>query len=92
MPDWLTHTLAGWITGKVVKKEIGLIIAGSLIPDLAKINLAFLFFDINLRNFLYAFHTPAVAFVVAGIFALFFKDIKKAFIFKFQKMIIRINR
>jgi len=80
MPDWLTHTLAGWITGKTIKMEIGLIVAGSLIPDLIKINLAFLYFDINLYHFLYPFTTPAGAFIVAGIFALFFKDVKKAFI------------
>ena len=72
MPDWLTHTLAGWITGKTIKMEVGLIVAGSLIPDIIKINLAFLYFDINLRHFLNPFHTPAGAFLVAGIFALFF--------------------
>lgn len=80
MPDWLTHTLAGWITGKAIKMEVGLIVAGSLIPDLIKINLAFLYFDINLHHFLNPFHTPAGAFIVAGIFALFFEDAKKAFI------------
>ena len=80
MPDWLTHTLAGWITGKVVKKEVGLIVAGSLIPDITKINMIFLYFDINLRQIFDPFHTPIGAFLIAGIFALFFKDIKKAFI------------
>jgi len=80
MPDWLTHTLAGWITGKAIKMEVGLIVAGSLIPDLTKINLIFLYFDTNLHHFFNAFHTPAGAFLVASIFALFFKNVKKAFI------------
>ena len=80
MPDWLTHTLAGWITGKTLKRDIGLIVAGSLIPDLTKINMIFLYFDINLRQIFDPFHTPAVAIIVAGIFALFFEDAKKAFI------------
>lgn len=80
MPDWLTHTLAGWITGKAIKMEVGLLVAGSLIPDLAYMNLVFLHLGINIHQFLYAFHTPAVAFIVAGIFALFFEDVKKAFI------------
>ena len=80
MPDWLTHTLAGWITGKTIKMDLGLVVAGSLIPDLIKINLAFLYFGINLQNYLYPFHTPFGSIIIAGIFSLFFKDIKKAFI------------
>ena len=60
--------------------EVGLIVAGSLIPDLAKINIALIYLGIDLHHFLNPFHTPAGAFLIAGIFALFFKDIKKAFI------------
>lgn len=80
MPDWLTHTLAGWITGKAIKMEVGLLVVGSLIPDLVKINLAFLYLGIDLHQYLNPFHTPAGAFLIAGIFAIFFKDAKKAFI------------
>ena len=80
MPDWLTHTLAGWITGKAIKIEVGLVVIGSLIPDLAKINLAFLYFGVDLHHLLNPIHTPAGAFLIAGIFALFFEDVKKAFI------------
>lgn len=80
MPDWFTHTLVGWITGKAIKMEVGLIVAGSLIPDIVKINLVFQYFHIDLHHFLNPFHTPTGAFIVAGIFALFFKDTKKAFI------------
>jgi len=80
MPDWLTHTLVGWMTGKTIKRDIGLIVAGSLIPDLTKINLAFQYFNTNLRQIFDPFHTPAVAFIVAGLFSLLFRDFKKAFI------------
>ncbi len=81
MPDWLTHTLAGWITGKAIKMEVGLIVLGSLVPDLKYINYAFLkIFSVNLHTYLDVFHTPVGAFLIGGIFALFFKDIKKAFI------------
>ena len=81
MPDWLTHTLAGWITGKAIKMEVGLVVIGTLIPDLKYTNLAFQnLLGVNLHTFLDAIHTPAVAFLIAGIFALFFKDVKKAFI------------
>jgi len=48
--------------------------------DLAKINIALIYLGIDLHHFLNPFHTPAGAFLIAGIFALFFKDIKKAFI------------
>lgn len=80
MPDWLTHTLAGWITGKAIKMEVGLVVLGSLIPDLAYIKLAFLYIGVDLHHFLNPIHTPAGAFLIGGIFALFFEDTKKAFI------------
>ena len=81
MPDWFTHTLAGWITGKAIKMEVGLLVVGSLIPDLKYINIGFLnYFSVDLHTYFDVFHTPFVAFLVGGLFALFFKDIKKAFV------------
>ena len=81
MPDWFTHTLVGWITGKAIKMEVGLIVIGSLVPDLKYIIIVFLkIFSVNLHTYLDVFHTPVGAFLIGGIFALFFKDIKKAFI------------
>ncbi len=80
MPDWLTHTLVGWITGKSIKIEVGLVVIGSLIPDIAKIGTIFqCWLGINLSHLLEPIHTPVGAFLVAGIAALFFDDIKKAF-------------
>ena len=80
MPDWLTHTLVGWITGKTTKMDIGLVVIGSLIPDLVKINLAFTWLGINHQQFFDPIHTPIGAFLIGGIIALFFEDAKKAFI------------
>lgn len=80
MPDWLTHTLAGWITGKTIKMDVGLVVIGSLIPDLMKINLAFRWFGIDQQYFLEPIHTPVCAFLIGGLIALFFLDVKKAFI------------
>jgi len=80
MPDWLTHTLVGWITGKTTKMDIGLVVIGSLIPDLVKINLAFTWLGINHQQFFDPIHTPIGAFIIGGIIALFFEDAKKAFI------------
>ncbi len=81
MPDWFTHTLFGWIIGKTTKMDVGLVVAGSLIPDLFKINLAFSFFKIDTNHFFDPLHTPAGALIIGAIFALFFIDSKKAFMF-----------
>jgi len=80
MPDWLTHTMIGWITGKTTKQDIALVIIGSLIPDLVKINLAFTWLRWNSFQFFDPLHTPIGAFLVAGIIAVFFKDARKAFV------------
>jgi len=80
MPDWLTHTLTGWLIGKTTKINIALIVIGSLIPDLVKINIAFTWLGINHLHVFDPLHTPVGAFLIAGIGALFFEDTKKAFI------------
>ena len=81
MPDWFTHTLVGWIIGKTAKMDIALIVAGSLIPDLYKITIAFNFLKIDTHNFLEPLHMPAGAFIIGALFSLFFINSKKAFIF-----------
>jgi hypothetical protein len=81
MPDWFTHTLVGWITGRLIKRDVGLLVVGSLIPDIKYIGLIFENFGgVSYNIFLEAFHTPIGSFLIAGIFALFFKDIKKVLI------------
>jgi hypothetical protein len=80
MPDWFTHTLVGWLTGKTTKINIGLVVIGSLIPDLVKITLAFTWLGIDHHHFFDPIHTPVGALIIAGIGALFFKDAEKAFI------------
>lgn len=81
MPDWLTHSLVGWMVGKTTKQEITLVIIGSLIPDIYKFFLVFdLFLKNNTVNFFLPIHTPFGAILIASVIALFFVDIKKAFI------------
>jgi hypothetical protein len=80
MPDWLTHSLIGWITGKTTKQDITLIVIGALIPDLTKIALLFTWLGIYDYQFFHLLHLPIGAFLVAGIIALFFQDIRKAFL------------
>lgn len=81
MPDWLTHTLAGWITGKTIKIDIGLVVIGSLIPDLVKIKLAFTWLNIDHHHFLDTLHTPIGSLIIAAIIALLFQKTKNALLF-----------
>jgi hypothetical protein len=80
MPDWLTHTLIGWMTGKAVKLEVGLIVLGSILPDLVKIHDIAFFFGVDIYGFFSPFHTPVGALLVVGIIALFFADTLKIFL------------
>ncbi len=81
MPDWLTHTIAGWITGKTAKIDVSLVIIGSLIPDLVKIELVFNALKINTHAFFAPLHTPAGSLLVAGSIAFLFPKVREAFLF-----------
>ena len=79
MPDWLTHSLVGWITGKTIKQEVSLVVIGSLIPDIYKVYPVFdWFLKGDTQNFFLPLHTPFGAILIACVIALFFHDIKKA--------------
>ena len=80
MPDWFTHTLIGWITGKTTKQDVALVVIGSLIPDLAKIDIVFVWLGFHNYHLFEPLHTPVASFLVIGIIALFFQEPKKAFI------------
>lgn len=80
MPDWLTHTIAGWITAKVWKKIVSLVVVGSLLPDLIKIQLIFDVMKINTYGFFDPLHTPVGTLLVALFIATLFPNIKEAFI------------
>ena len=80
MPDWLTHSLLGWIIGKTTKQDVALLVIGSLIPDLTKISMLLTWLGFHNYHLFEPIHTPIVAFLIASIIALFFTDIKKAFL------------
>ncbi len=80
MPDWFTHAIAGWITGKIAKLNVSLVIVGSLIPDLVKIDLAFDALKVNTHGFFDPLHTPAGALLVAGSMAFLFPKVKESFL------------
>ena len=79
MPDWFTHSLIGWITGKTIKMDVSLVVIGSLLPDFEKISLIDSWINISFKGFLAPFHTPIGAFLFGGILALLFKFPKRAF-------------
>jgi hypothetical protein len=80
MPDWFTHTLIGWITGKTTKLDVALVVIGSLIPDLAKIDIVFVWLGFHNYHLFEPFHTPVAACLIAGVVALCFQEPKKAFL------------
>jgi len=80
MPDWTTHVVAGWITGKSIGKDISLVVAGSLLPDVFKIQLLFDFLKIDAHGFFDPLHTPIGTIFVALFIAALFEASKTAFI------------
>jgi len=81
MPDWTTHVIAGWITGKATKMNVTLVVVGSLLPDLVKIQLIFTKLEINTHGFFDPLHTPVGTLLVALLIATLFPAVKKAFLF-----------
>ncbi len=81
MPDWLTHSLVGWIVGKATRQEVGLVVIGAVLPDVDKLYLI-VNAVLNIRSdaFFLPLHTPIGAVLLAGVVALFFGDMKKALI------------
>ena len=81
MPDWLTHTLVGWITGKTIHQDISLIVIGALIPDISKIYLlANIILPMQTQDFFLPIHTPFGSVLIACAVAVFFPTIKYALI------------
>ncbi len=79
MPDWVTHILAGWISAKSTRLDVGLVILGSLIPDLAKLDMIFTWVGLKHVHFFSFIHTPLVALLIGGCISLLFAS-KKAFL------------
>jgi hypothetical protein len=81
MSDWLTHSLVGWMTGKITGLEVSLLLLGSVLPDVNKISLVFQWVgNLRMETFFLPLHTPFGALLLAGGIALFFKDLPKAFL------------
>ena len=80
MADWFTHTLIGWITGKTTRTDIALVVIGSLLPDLSKLNIALSILGVSDSSLFDPLHTPIGALLIAGLIALIFPNLKKAFL------------
>ena len=83
MPDWTTHVIAGWITGKATKSDVSLVVVGSLLPDIFKIQLVFNAMQIDTHGFFDPLHTPCGTLLIALLLSLLFKMAGRAFIFFF---------
>jgi len=81
MPDWTTHVIAGWITGKATKSDVSLVVVGSLLPDIFKIQLVFNAMQIDTHGFFDPIHTPCGTLLIALLLSLLFKMAGRAFIF-----------
>ncbi len=79
MPDWLTHSLVGWMIGKTFQRDVSILMIGSLLPDLIKIQLAFTWTKTVHASFFTPLHTPIGSILIAGIIALFFIEAKSIF-------------
>jgi LexA-binding, inner membrane-associated putative hydrolase len=89
MPDWITHIVVAWTLCRILSfkfKEFNssntmIVIAGALIPDLAKIVLGLKLIGIDAFEYLAPIHLPTGSFIIAGIISLFFPEKKKTFLF-----------
>ncbi len=77
MADWLTHTLVGWITGKTTRQDVALVVIGSLLPDLSKLDILLVILGVQDTSLFDPLHTPIGAILIAALIALFFLNIKK---------------
>lgn len=82
MPDWITHILVAWSICTLFgfkfrqfnSENTVLCMVGALIPDIVKISIPLLYFNIYSYYWLAALHTPAGSLVIASVLSLFFKD------------------
>jgi hypothetical protein len=79
IPDWFTHSLVGWITGKTTKTQVALVVIGALIPDISKLALFSRWIGSNFDYFFHPIHTPVGALLIACIITLFFENTKISF-------------
>jgi hypothetical protein len=72
--------LTGWIIAKTTKKDIALIVIGSLIPDISKLDLFLAGCGFGQQYFFESLHTPVGTLLITGLFILFFENPKQAII------------
>ena len=89
MPDWITHIVVAWTLCRILSfkfKEFNssntmIVIAGALIPDLAKVVLGLKLIGIDASGYFAPVHLPTGSFIIAGIISQFFPEKKKTFLF-----------
>jgi len=89
MPDWIVHICVAYLVCRILyfkfpmfdSANTVLAMVGSILPDLVKLQIILGHFGIHLSDFLPAFHTPVITFIIAGIISLFFENKRVAFLF-----------
>lgn len=89
MPDWIVHICVAYLVCRILyfkfpifnSANTVLAMVGSILPDLVKLQIILSYFGIHLTDYLPAFHTPVITFIIAGIISLFFENQKVAFLF-----------
>lgn len=84
MPDWITHLgIAYFIARMLIIKDIRLVLLGSILPDVSRINLLLIdvlkFDPIDTYTYFEPFHTPFVIFFICILISLFNQNPKKCF-------------
>lgn len=87
MPDWMVHIGVVYIICRLlyIKYDIfnypntSLVMVGTLIPDIVKLEMITEYFGVNTWDYLLAFHLPLTSLVMAGLFSMFFSSKKIVF-------------
>ncbi len=81
MPDWLTHILFAYVLCVVLSfkfnsfrdnRNVAVVMVGSLVPDLAKVELLFNWIGVEVGDFVAPLHTPVGSLFSAGLVSLLF--------------------
>lgn len=81
MPDWLTHILFAYILCVVLSfkfssfkdnRNVAVVMVGSLVPDLVKVELLFNWIGVEVGDFVAPLHTPVGSVLSAGLVSLLF--------------------
>lgn len=88
MPDWITHIVVAWTICRVLRFKYDtfnsantmIVIAGALIPDLAKVMVALKLVGMSADEYFSTIHLPTGSVIIAGMISLLFPNKKQTFL------------